>query len=91
MSILYYFKDCPTCKNHNRNMVRQAALHNDVKIDERYIIALPDVWGEEAEYLAEKGAVLPFLYNTDTSEILNVDHTSDDMADRIKDFISSKQ
>lgn len=86
MSFLYYFKDCPTCKNHNRNLVRNCALQAGVQVDEHYVFALPDIWGKDVERLAVDGAKVPFLYNTVTNTFLNVDYQQEDMANVIKAF-----
>lgn len=88
MSFLYYFRDCPTCKNENRNLVKSAALKARITLDERYILALPDVWGDEADHLSARGAKVPFLYCTDDRSFLNVDHGQEKMAEDIDDFLS---
>lgn len=88
MSFLYYFKDCPTCKNYNRNLVKSCALQiGNVRIDEHYVFALPDIWGKDVERLSEKGAKVPFIYNTEMQTFLNVDYQEEGMADKIKDFL----
>ena len=84
MSFLYYFNDCPTCKNHNRNLVRDEALHNDVQVDERYILALPDIWGKAVE---EIGVPTPFLYDTKTKQALHVDCNTPNMAEMVRQFL----
>lgn len=79
--ISFYYKSCPNCKNYERNMVRECALRRRIKVDEKYVLALPDVWGEEVERL---GGVLPFLY--DGENILHVDHEQNDMQEKVEEF-----
>lgn len=93
MELIYYFDECPTCKNYDRNLVRQCALEvgeggkYSISVDERYLKALPDVWGEEADYLADFGAKVPFLYNMDDRKFLNVDYQQEDMGKMIQNFM----
>jgi hypothetical protein len=85
MKFLYYFRDCPTCKNHERNLVRECSLAvPEAEVIDRYILVLPEVWGEEASKI---GAKLPFLYNVETGEALPVDHNVENMSDIIRDFL----
>lgn len=84
--ISFYYKDCPNCKNAARNLVRECGLQKNIKIDERYIFALPDVWGEEAERIGEP---LPFLYNDDLGTTLHVDATLDNMREQVENFINT--
>ena len=83
MSFLYYFNDCPTCKNRNRNLVREVALHTESELDERYIFALPDVWGEAVKQI---GAAVPFVYDTKTKLSLHVDVSCEDMREKLTNF-----
>lgn len=83
MSFLYYFNECPTCKNANRNLVREVALHTDVRLDERYIFALPDVWGEAVKRIGE---TIPFVYDTDTKRALNVNADRANMREELTNF-----
>ena len=83
--VSFYFKDCPNCKNAARNLVRECALQAGRKIDERYILALPDIWGEEANRIGEK---LPFLYDDATGSALHVDAKNTNMAETIKKFLT---
>ena len=85
MKFLYYFRDCPTCKNHERNLVRECSLAvPEAEVIDRYILVLPEVWGEEASKI---GAKLPFLYNIETGEALSVNHKVKNMSDIIRDFL----
>lgn len=60
-------------------------------VDERYIVALPDVWGEDAKKLAEQGAELPFLYDDVSNTFLNVDSKDDraEMGEQIDAFFDA--
>ena len=86
MSFLYYFRECPTCKNYNRTLVKSSALQAKVTIDEHYVLALPDIWGKDVELLSAQGAKEPFLYDTETQTFLNVDYEKEGMADELKAF-----
>lgn len=86
MRFLYYFKECPTCRNHARNLVREAALQSAVEIDERYILALPDVWGEAVNTI---GTPVPFLYDVETKSSLHIDPDDPDMGEKIKSFFEN--
>lgn len=91
MGFLYYFRDCPTCKNYNRSLVKSCSLQADVPIDEHYILALPDIWGEDVKILSARGAKEPFLYNTETQAILNVNYEEEGMEERVKNFLAGKE
>lgn len=82
MFILYY-TSCPNCKNYERNMAREEALQARVELDDRFVAALPEIWGKEVEKI---GAKVPFLYNSETGEVLELDHEAEGMRDRIRDF-----
>lgn len=86
--VSFYFKNCPNCKNAERNLVRECALQAGRKIDERYILALPDIWGEEA---AEIGETLPFLYDDASGSALHIDHNNPNMASTIKEFLTGSR
>lgn len=84
--VSFYFKACPNCKNAERNLVRECGLHKNIRIDERYILALPDVWGEEAERIGEK---LPFLYDDASGSALHIDAKVEDMREQVEKFITA--
>ena len=86
MNFVYYFKDCPTCQNHARNLVREAALHTNTHLDERYILALPDVWGKAVNTI---GTPVPFLYNPATKASLHIDPDDPEMYNLIKSFFEN--
>lgn len=90
MSFLYYFRECPTCKNASRNLVKEVFLHHDIQLDERYVFVLPDLWEKEANDISRTtGAPLPFLYNPETKQALNVDADRVDMREEIEAFIQT--
>lgn len=82
--IAYYYDSCPNCKNHERNLVREVSLHTGLAVDERFTWALPDIWGEEAKKI---GVPMPFLFDDCTHEAMHIDHTDEQMYDKIKDFL----
>lgn len=84
--VSFYYRSCPNCKNAERNLVRECSLHKNIKVDERYILALPEVWGEEAERIGE---TLPFLYDDATGNTLHVDTTLDGMRELVEKFIDA--
>lgn len=85
--IILYYNSCPNCKNAERNLVREVALQKQVEYDDRYIAALPDIWGKEVE---EIGAKVPFIYNPNTGESLKLDADAKDMKKKVKAFFEGE-
>lgn len=83
--MVFYFEECPTCKNQARNLVREVALQAQVKVDERYIYALPEVWKPLA---ASYGVPLPFIVNLDSKAVLPIVPDLDGMKDTLKAFLT---
>lgn len=83
--IILYYKSCPNCKNKERNLVREVALHKELEYDDRYVLALPDIWGKEVE---ELGVSLPCLYNPKDGSTLELDAEKDGMRDKVDLFFS---
>lgn len=81
--IILYYKSCPNCKNAERNLVREVALQKDMEYDDRYILALPDIWGEEVEKI---GAAVPFLYCPEDGSYLELDAESEGMKKKVQEF-----
>lgn len=81
--IILYYNSCPNCKNAERNLVREVALQKQVEYDDRYIAALPDIWGEEVKQI---GAKVPFIYNPETGESLSLDAEKEDMKQKVQAF-----
>lgn len=98
MEFIYYFGTCPTCKNYERNIVREALLRaktllsNPPVVIERYIAILPDVWGEEVKNIQKsKDVSIPFLLNTKTGATLHIDHTNPTMKEDTYTFLASEE
>lgn len=92
--VSYYFDQCPDCQNAALALVRNASLQESAKaeltgrvLDEKYIPVLPDIWGEDAKMLGKQGAVVPFLYNPDTQQFLNVDMDSKTVYEDVFAFV----
>lgn len=81
--IILYYKSCPNCKNYERNMVREVSLQGGWKYDDRFVQALPEIWGKEVDKIGTK---LPFLYYPETGESLFIDHEDASIREKIKAF-----
>ena len=74
--MIYYHNTCTTCGNVPLKLVRDGALKNGLKLDERYIGALPR-WKEEAEGLIAKAGIvsLPFLFDEKNNRLMDIPQT----------------
>lgn len=63
--------------------MREVALQKDMEYDDRYVLALPDIWGKDVEQI---GAKMPFIYCPEDDTYLELDAEQEDMKKQIQDF-----